>query len=172
MDLYCTPPVKIGYIGSSFFAGTVLGSFILPRAGDIIGRRPVHLLGLVIFICVVFASLFNTSLTFCYFLLFMGGISETGRYYVAYVYCVEFFPKNVQSKVGLGIFAVFGVAMTLIGLRFWFVVPRIWTWNAYIALVLAFISLIACVGWMPESPRFLYSRKKYAETEAIINKMA
>ena len=171
MDLYCTPGFQIGYIGSSFFAGTFIGSFFLPRAGDIVGRKPIHLLGLAIFISVVVASLFDKSLILCYFLLFMGGISETGRYYVAYVYCVEFFPKNMQSKMGLAIFSCFGSSMVLIALRFWFIVPRIWTWNAYVAIALAGVSFVACLAWMPESPRFLHSRKRYAEADAIMNKI-
>ena len=172
MDLYCTSSFKIGYIGSAFFAGTFVGSFILPRAADIYGRKPIFLLGLVIFIGVVVASLFDKSLGLCYFLLFMGGISETGRYYVAYVYCVEFFPKQMQANIGLAIFSCFGTAMVLIALRFWFIEPRVWTWNAYLSITMALISFIATLIWMPESPRFLHSRKKYAEADAIMNKIA
>jgi MFS family permease len=54
----------------------------------------MNLLGLLIFAAVVTASLFCTNLYVMYFILFFGGISETGRYYVAYVYCVEFFPSK------------------------------------------------------------------------------
>ena len=64
----------------------------MPRLADIIGRKPVYITGLIIFIFVVFSSFFCKSIYLAYFLLFMGGISETGRFYVAYVYFVEFFP--------------------------------------------------------------------------------
>jgi len=94
MDLYCTSSADIGLIGTMFLVGCFVGSFMLPRAADIIGRRPMFILGLCIFISVVVASLFCTSYYFCLFLLFMGGISETGRYYVAYVYLVEFMPEK------------------------------------------------------------------------------
>ena len=30
-----------------------------------------------------------------YFFLIIGGISETGRYYVAYVYAIEIMPKRL-----------------------------------------------------------------------------
>ena len=46
----------------------------------------------------------------------MGGISETGRYYVAYVYAVEMMPQKYQNNTGLWIFNVFGVAMVYIAL--------------------------------------------------------
>ena len=45
-----------------------------------------------------------------YVLIFFGGISETGRYYVAYVYVVEMMPKKWQNLTGLLLFVVFGVA--------------------------------------------------------------
>jgi len=92
MDLYCTDESKMGLIGSMFLIGCFVGSFILPRAADIVGRKPMFLLGICIYICVVIGTLFCHKLSVCYFLMFMGGISETGRYYVAYVYLVEFMP--------------------------------------------------------------------------------
>ena len=97
-----------------FFLGAFVGSFILPRIADIHGRKPMFLLGLVIYFIVLVCSLFNKSLYFCYFLIFMGGICETGRYYVAYVYLVEWFPKRYQSAAGLYIFLCFGCAMVYI----------------------------------------------------------
>ena len=69
-----------------------------------------------IYILDVIALYFCNNLYLLYFLLFAGGISETGRYYVAYVYVVEMMPKKAQDKAGLYIFMVFGLAMAYIGL--------------------------------------------------------
>ena len=76
-----------------FFVGTFTGSFVLPRASDIYGRKPLTLLGLVIYFSVVTSAFFVKNVYLMYFLIFMGGISETGRYYVAYVYIIEMMPK-------------------------------------------------------------------------------
>jgi hypothetical protein len=46
----------------------------------------------------------------------MGGVGETCRYYVAYVYAVEMMPYRVQNDAGLYIFLVFGFAMSYIAL--------------------------------------------------------
>ena len=121
MDLYCTSSADIGLIVTMFLVGCFVGSFMLPRAADIIGRKPIFILGLCIFICVVVTSLFCTSLYFCFFLLFMGGISECGRYYVAYVYLVEFMPEKDQDAAGLYIFMAFGFTMMFIAIQFWFI---------------------------------------------------
>ena len=76
----------------------------------------IFLLGLGIFMSVVIASLFCHNIKFAYFLLFMGGISETGRYYVAYVYLIEFVPDRYQNDAGLYIFMCFGIVMTFIAM--------------------------------------------------------
>ncbi len=91
----CASEFDKSMVGSSFFIGTFLGSFILPRASDVVGRKPMFLTGLVIYFVVVACLIFNTSVYFTYVLLILGGISETGRYYVAYVYCVEMMPKKI-----------------------------------------------------------------------------
>lgn len=95
IGLYCTESFEMSLIGSMFFVGTFTGSFILPRAADIFGRKPLFLIGLSLYICVAIALYFVANLYLLYFLLFLGGISETGRYYVAYVYVVEFMPRKV-----------------------------------------------------------------------------
>jgi hypothetical protein len=86
----------------------------------------------------------------------MGGVGETGRYYVAYVYAVEMMPSKVQNDAGLYIFLFFGLAMSYIALQFWFLTKE-WKVNAGISLLLASLSLISTIAWLPESPRFLYS---------------
>ena len=116
LDLYCTGSFEMSLIGSMFLVCTFSGSFVLPRAADIYGRKLLFLIGLALYIAVVIALIFVNSLNMLYFLMFLGGISETGRYYVAYVYCVEMMPKKVQDSTGLYIFLVFGVAMTYIAI--------------------------------------------------------
>ena len=78
-----------------FFIGCFIGSFILPRCADVFGRKPLFLIGLALYIIVVILLYFASSLWELYVLMFLGGISETGRYYVAYVYCVEMMPERV-----------------------------------------------------------------------------
>lgn len=171
VDLYCISDLENSVIGSMFFVGTFTGSFILPRAADVYGRKPLFLIGLSIYIAVVIALLFNKSLYFLYVLLFFGGISETGRYYVAYVYAVEMFPKKWHDWTGLMIFMVFAFAMTYIALQFWFITKDCYV-NNYIALTLAILSWFSVMFTLPESPRFLFSKKRFAEARAVLGKMA
>lgn len=109
-DLLCESDFAFAMIGSSFFIGAFLGSFILPRLADVVGRKPMFLLGLVLYIVSVVGLLVSTSKVMLYALVVLGGVSETGRYYVAYVYAVEILPKRVQNLGGLVIFLAFGAA--------------------------------------------------------------
>jgi len=93
-DLTCASSDTIGRIGSSFFVGTFLGSFILPRGADIVGRKPMFILGLVIYIGVTVGLMFASTLFQLMALLLMSGVGECGRYYVAYVYAIEIFPAH------------------------------------------------------------------------------
>lgn len=171
MDLTCTGDFKMSLIGSMFFIGCFAGSFVLPRAADVYGRKPLFLIGLSLYIVVVIALYFVRSLGWLYFLLFLGGVSETGRYYVAYVYCVEMMPERVQNATGLYIFLVFGFAMTYIALQFWFITKDCYV-NNWIALGLALLSLVLVTTWLPESPRYLFSRKEFAKAKKVIHQIA
>lgn len=171
LDLYCNSSFEFSLVGSMFFVGTFIGSFVLPRAADIYGRKPLFLVGLTLYIAVVITLFFNRSLSFLYVLMFLGGVAETGRYYVAYVYCVEMMPQQVQDATGIYIFTVFGFVMTYIALQFWFITNDVYV-NNYIALSLAVISWITVFVWLPESPRFFYGRKQFQKSRDIILKMA
>ena len=160
IDLYCTEDFEMSLIGSMFFLGTFLGSFILPRAADVYGRKPLFLIGLALYIGVAIALIFVENLYTLYVLMFLGGISETGRYYVAYVYIVEMMPAKVQDAFGIYIFFVFAFAMTWIALQFWFITKDVFV-NNYIALAMAGFSWITVIFFVPESPRFLFSTKQY-----------
>jgi MFS family permease len=161
----------MGFLGSSFIAGCFVGSFILSRLADIIGRRPIFIVGLCLQISVVVASLFCKSIYLAYLLLFLGGIGEVGRYYVAYVYNVEMMPLSRQNDTGLYIFLVFGFAMTYIAIQFWFITKN-WRVNAAVSLFLAITSLITTIAWLPESFRFLYGKKRFEQARLVLQKAA
>ena len=77
----------------------------------------------------------------------------------------------MQDKAGLYIFLVFGFVMTYIALQFWFITKDCYV-NNYIALSIAIISWLCVFFWLPESPRFLYSRKQFAKAKQVILMMA
>ena len=155
-------------IGSSFFLGTFIGSFILPRLADIYGRKPIFITGLVLYITTVVGLIMATKLNTLYALLVLGGISETGRYYVAYVYAVEIMPKKAQNLAGLSIFMIFAAFKVIICLYFFISDSKDWVHMAYAALAMASYSLVTTIFFLPESPRFLDGSKKYVKATKVL----
>ena len=128
----------------------------------------MFMVGLVLYIITVVGLLFSTSKYLMYIFLVLGGISETGRYYVAYVYAIEIMPKRLQNYGGLAIFLVFATAKMIICTYFWTSESKNWKVCAIIAISLAIFSLITTAFFMPESPRFLYSQGKIDQAYKIL----
>ena len=61
--------------------------------------------------------------------------------------------------------------MTYIALQFWFLTSDAFV-NNYIALGLATISWLLVFFWLPESPRFLYSKKQFQKARDVILRIA
>jgi membrane protein YdbS with pleckstrin-like domain len=68
---------------------------------------------------------------------------------------------------GLAIFLVFAFVKMFFCVYFWFI-SKNWFGMAYIALVTCIISLVMTIFVIPESPRYLYGRKKFEETRTAL----
>lgn len=155
-------------IGSSFLLGTFAGSFVVPRMADIYGRRPMYILGLVIFIASCVGLILSTDIRAMYAFLFLGGLSESGRCYVGYVYAIEIVPKRMQSLAGLIYWLGPASGKIFVCLYFMLSKEKEWKVMPFIAIGIAGISLLLTIGFLPESPRYLYAKKRYAEAQSIL----
>lgn len=61
----------------------------LTRLGDIVGRKPIYMLGVVMHISAMLGMLTTHNATIAFFLIFTFGMSVTARYYVGYSYNLE-----------------------------------------------------------------------------------
>ena len=89
LDFFCVPDIYIGMIGALFLVGIVIGCSTLTRLGDVYGRKPIYLIGLVLHLFFTIGILTTENLIFAYFLLFIFGLSVTSKYYVGYTYNLE-----------------------------------------------------------------------------------
>ena len=141
-----------------YLAGAFTGSCFLPRLADVYGRKPIFLCGLVMYIGVVLGTLLSTNKYVLLGLMVVGGVSESAKYYVGYVYAIEIFPKRFASFGGLAIFTCFSTAKVCICLYFMFAAKRDWNFLAYWAMAACTISLFVTTFFLYESPRFLYDK--------------
>lgn len=128
----------------------------------------MFMLGLVLYIITVIGLLSSSSRALMYAFLVLGGISETGRYYVAYVYAIEIMPKRLQNRGGLAIFLIFATCKVAICLYFWQSSSKNWKFLGIVAICLATASLVLTAFFMPESPRFLHSKGQFEQAQRVL----
>ena len=80
---------KFGLFGSLFFVGVVLGSIILPRLSDVIGRKTVLIFGILLHLIPCAIILFSSNLNLALLLIFFVGFAMAGRVFVGYVFLTE-----------------------------------------------------------------------------------
>ena len=117
-DLDCSPKTDFGLFGSSFFAGVVLGSLILPRLSDIYGRRRIALIGNILHVFSGVILLFSTKFSFALFLIFLMGLAMGARVFVGYVFMSENMRNEDVSKVTIYMFVLDSLSIFVSALYF------------------------------------------------------
>lgn len=171
MDLLCLDKALIGLIGSINYAGFAVMSLFGPRLSDLFGRKRVAMPGLVL--CIISEALIifiSRNFYFTLTLIFFYGCSGAFRISLIYLYMMDMTPKKKQPLVGTAVHIVNGITsgMSVIYTRYiyYYWVP----WQATI-LGLIIVATIAVV-FIPESPKYLISKKKYDEARQVLFKMA
>jgi hypothetical protein len=103
----------------------------------------------------------TTGLIFCFG---MGGV---GRSSISYLYMQEFLPLNRQTLVGTILQLNNGFVAVYTVIYFWFI-SKYWI---PIQVFGGFLTIVSMVGvwFLPESPKFLLTMKRYDDARAAIN---
>ena len=154
-EMYCAPKFQFGLFGSLFFIGVVLSSLIFPPLADKVGRRPIALIGVLMQALASVGLLFSTSLYFTYAMIFIMGMAMAPRFFVGYVFAMEFLPQKSTSMATSITLGVDGLVLMWSSL--WFMmIDNHWE-TLYGCAVVATWFTILITYCMPESPKFLLS---------------
>jgi len=137
----------------------------LTRLGDVAGRRPIFMLGVIMHIGFTIGLLWSTNPILTYGLIFIFGMSVTARYYVGYSYNLEMQPKSHYVLVSTSMFMFESFTYICICLYFW-LVQGPWQYLQIPNLVLASAGMVF-LSFMPESPRWLLSKKRFDEARHV-----
>jgi putative MFS transporter len=162
-------PTETSWIASVGFIGMAIGASVGGLLADRLGRRQVFALTLLIYGVATGASALVGGVAALLVLRFFVGLGLGSELPVASTYVSEFAPTRIRGRLVVILEAFWAVGWTLAALIGYFVVPleEGWRWAFAIGAVPAVYALV--VRWaLPESPRYLESKGRVAESDAIV----
>ncbi|MBR1204499.1 MULTISPECIES: MFS transporter [unclassified Bradyrhizobium] len=165
--------VETGVLGSSTFVGYLFGALLAGTLGDLIGRRAVMMSALALYSAASLVSATVDSWPAFFAARVVAGMGTGAESAIIAPYLAEFVARRYRGAFtgALAGFFSFGfVAAALLG---YFIVPAYENgWR--IVLVITAIPVVMLLWWrrsLPESPRWLESRGRVQEAEAVLDKV-
>lgn len=164
---WSTMPLNAAFLSSTFI-GMLLGAFTAGVLGDAKGRKFTYQFNLAIFGLASLAGAFAPNMTWLIVCRFFMGLGLGAEIVVGYGSVGEFIPPSVRGKWSAYLSLITNSALFFSTFLGYLIIPSI-GWRAMFAIV----GLGALVIWvvrkkMPESPRWLESKGRYEEAEAIL----
>lgn len=173
-DTLALSATEVGWTGSLYIGGAVLGALLFGRMADKLGRKKLFMLTLAVYMLATLATAFSTGFTFLAVCRFVTGLGIGGEYAAINSAIDELIPARVRGRVNLAINASFwlgaalGAALSLVLLD-----PRVlgpalgWRACFLLGAVLA-LSIVLVRRHVPESPRWLLMHGRRAEAESVV----
>jgi MFS transporter, putative metabolite:H+ symporter len=162
--------VETGVLASATFVGYFFGALAAGTAGDLIGRRAIMMWALAIYSTASFASAFVSSETPFFCLRVLAGVGIGAESVIVAPFLSEFVAKTYRGRfVGslAGFFSFGFLGAALLG----YALVPIADWGWRLAIVITSLPIALLLWWrraLPESPRWLESRGRQVEAEAIL----
>ena len=164
----------MGFVVSSALIGTILGTIIISKPGDLWGRRDsLKILGGLFFISALGCALATNFWWLCIF-RFIGGLGIGGSSVLGPMYIAEIAPAKIRGRlvilfqfnVCLGILIAY-LSNALIGLMNLDALHLEWRVMFAVGCVPAFLFSIMLFT-IPRSPRWLVSVNKHEEAKNVL----
>lgn len=165
---------QVGWSGSLYIAGAVLGALVFGRMADRLGRKRLFLATLAVYMVATLATAFSPGFAFFAACRFFTGLGIGGEYAAINSAIDELIPARVRGRVNLAINGSFwlgaalgaGLSLVLLDAR---VFGPVWGWRVCFALgaVLA-VAIVLVRKHVPESPRWLATHGRLEEAERVI----
>jgi putative MFS transporter len=167
-DGWSTPAINAQFLSNTFL-GMLIGAAAAGLVGDWLGRRVSYQVNLAIFGLASLAAVFAPSMQVLIWLRLVMGIGLGAEIVVGYSTMAEFIPPSHRGR-WVGMLSLFtNLAVTATGFVSLAIIPNL-GWR-YMFLIVGIGALGVWVARknMPESPRWLESKGRLAEAEAIMS---
>lgn len=160
---------EIGMILSAGYVGQIFGSLFFGHLAERIGRLPVLLITILLFVSMDIGCLFAWGAWSMIILRFLQGIGTGGEVPVASAYINEFIGAKKRGRFFLLYEVIFPVGLMFAGIAGYFLVP-VFGWKAmFIVGLIPAILTIPMRALMPESPRWLASTGRVKKADAVVS---
>ncbi|WDZ95953.1 MFS transporter [Herbaspirillum sp. WKF16] len=167
-------PAQVGWTGSLYIAGAVLGALLFGRLTDRLGRKKLFMVTLAVYMIATLATAFATDFLFLALCRFVTGLGIGGEYAAINSAIDELIPARVRGRVNLIINASFWIGAALgAGLSLVILDERVlgpalgWRVCFLLGAVLA-VAIILVRRHVPESPRWLLMHGHHARAEEVV----
>ena len=173
-DTLALSAAQIGWAGSLYVGGAVVGALAFGRLADALGRKRLFLLTLLVYMSATVATAFSNGFVGFAICRFVTGIGIGGEYAAFNSAIDELIPARVRGRVNLAINGSFwigaaiGALLSLVLLDARVLGPQ-QGWRAGFLLGAALaVAILLVRRHVPESPRWLLARGRAAEAERIV----
>ena len=164
-------PGQVGAVISAAFFGQLIGALVAGALAERIGRLATANLTIALFSVMSLACAFATGPLMLIAFRFIQGIGLGGEVPVATTYVIEMAPTAQRGRFYMLYQIVFVAGLVAAGLLGTLLVPMFgWRTMFYIGALPALLTLVLR-RTLPESPRWLASRGRYAEADAVLRKV-
>lgn len=156
--------------------GQILGFLIIAKQQDTYGRKntfAIHMfLNFLSHLSLLLLPMTNLPLLKClYGIMFLNGVSTSGRLITGYTYLLEFYPEKSYSTVGT-IHLVCELLPGLLIVIYFAFISKTWQWILVWSSSVNIIMLITGLLVLPESAKWLYNKKRYNDCRQVLKSMA
>jgi MFS family permease len=165
---------EIGWAGSAYVAGAVLGALFFGRLADKLGRKPLFLITLSVYLGATLLTAATWSFWSFAFCRFLTGFGIGGEYAAINSAIDELIPARVRGLVDLAINGSFwlgaaaGAALSVVLLEPGRLAEDVGWRIAFAFGAVLTVAILLVRRHLPESPRWLMSRGRLAEAEAVV----
>jgi putative MFS transporter len=161
-------PTEVGLILSAGYVGQLFGAVIFGSLAEKYGRLKILFITIMLFVSMDVACLFAWSGVSMMAFRFLQGVGTGGEVPVASAYINEFIGAEKRGRFFLLYEVIFPVGLMFAGIAGYFLVP-IYGWKAmFVVGLIPSVITIPLRWFMPESPRWLASKGRMAEAEAVV----